>query len=488
MRHLGLGVLLLVTLLPGAPAAALERLPAVIHIHSDVSTGELPLEDLARMAEEQGIEALLLSENYLLRIEYGLPPFRALTRATWQERSVLQAGIERYLAQVDEVRRAHPRVLILPGVEVIPHYFWTGSPLALSLDLHNTQKNLLVFGVSDPEALGRLPVTGNRVEPRYRAQSLLDAAPALLAIPGLVLLLIKRPRRRRLGRAVIVVQGRSWVAGGVLVAVGVIALVRGWPFRLDHYPPWQDFGEAPYQTLIDHVERLGGATVWSFPEAADFGEQRVGPVQVNLETQPYPDTLLKTFRYTAFGAVYEQATRVADPGGLWDRLLLQFAAGERSRPAWALAESGFHELGSGKRLGPVQTVFLTADKTEAGVLEALRQGRLYALHRTREAELVLAEFFIAAGEEAAGVGDVLHLTPGTPIEVHVAIGASAGPPQPVRVTLVRNGAIQEAWAAQTPFRTVLRATFDGAPLFFRVDARGHPPLRLLTGPIFVVTS
>jgi hypothetical protein len=63
-----------------APADALERLPAVLHVHSDLSTGDFSLEQLAGMAERQGIGALLVTENYLLRVEYGLPPFRALTR------------------------------------------------------------------------------------------------------------------------------------------------------------------------------------------------------------------------------------------------------------------------------------------------------------------------------------------------------------------------------------------------------------------------
>jgi hypothetical protein len=75
------------------PAAALEPLPAVLHVHSDLSTGDVSLEHLAGMAERQGVGALLVTENYLLRVEYGLPPFRALTRVVHQERSVLDAGV-----------------------------------------------------------------------------------------------------------------------------------------------------------------------------------------------------------------------------------------------------------------------------------------------------------------------------------------------------------------------------------------------------------
>jgi hypothetical protein len=348
-----LAVLLVAVLGALAPAAAgappLGRVPAVLHVHSTLSTGDFELDELARMAERDGIAALLLTENYLVRIEYGLPPFRALTRVVHEEPSVLNRGLDRYLALVAEARQRHPRVVIVPGVEVIPHYFWSGSPLALALALHNTQKNLLVFGVSDPAALATLPAVGNRRPPRYSWQSVVDALPAVLVVPGLALLFRKRSRRRRLGRAFVVIRQRSWCLGSVLIALGALALARAWPLTVDRFPPWRDYGMEPYQALIDRVERLGGATVWSFPEAPDSGERRIGPVRVTWSTDPYPDDLLRTFRYTAFGAVYEQATRVSAPGGTWDRLLRQYAARERSRPAWAVGESGFHGLSAGKR-------------------------------------------------------------------------------------------------------------------------------------------
>lgn len=482
-----LAVALAVAAVP-APAAALERVTAALHVHSDASTGDLGLDELAAAAERQGLDALLLAENYLLRIEYGIPPFRALTRATREERSVLATGLEAYLARLAATRARFPRVILVPGFEVLPHYHWTGSPAMLELTVHNTQKNLLVFGVTDPLALRTLPATGNRQAGAYSWQSVVDLLPGLLVVPGVVLLVRRRTQRRRLGRAVVVVKRRRWLAGSLLVAVAVLAVARAWPFTSDRYPPWEDFGLEPHQAVIDHVDRLGGATVWSFPEAADAGEQQVGPVRVSWRTEPYPDDLLRTFRYTAFGAVYEQATRSTQPGGRWDRLLGQYAAGERSRPAWAVAESGFHGLGTGKRLGTVRTVFLVEERAEAALLDALRRGRMYALSRTADASLELAEFTVAAPEGQTLPGDTLRLRAGAPIEVRIGVVAAAGARQDVRVTLVRSGAAVGAWAGATPFRVVHRETFDGAPAYFRLDVRGQGAAHhLLTNPIFVRT-
>ncbi len=440
-------------------AEGLERLPAVLHLHSDLSTGDFSLEQLTAMAEKQGIGALLLTENYLLRVEYGLPPFRALTRAVRDERSVLDLGIDRYLARVAQARAANPRVLIVPGVEVLPHYYWTGSPLALDMAVHETQKNLLVFGLEDA-ALHALPVTGNKIG-GFGWSSVLDLLPLVLLVPGVYLLTLKRRALRKVGRVVVVVKQRRWLAGSVLCGIAVLAFVRGWPFAVDPYPPYRDLGLAPHQDLIDYVDRMGGVTVWSFPEARDAGEQWMGPVRVSWYTPPYPDDLMRTARYTAFGAVYEDTTRIDRPGDSWDRLLGQFAAGDRSRPAWGVGESGFHGFTAGKTLGKVRTVFLVEERTERAVLDALKRGRLYAVEQEAGAELALAEFSVRAGGSAAVSGDLLRAPEATPVEVTIGL---------TKIGLLRR-------------RMVHREIFDGSPTFYRLDVRG--PGRLLSNPIFV---
>ncbi len=467
---------------PGPPLGGYERLAAVVHVHSDLSTGEHPLEELSLMAERQGIGAVLVSENYLNRVEYGLPPFRALTRVSEESPSV-RGRLGEYLARVAEARAARPRVLLLAGVEAMPHYFWTGSPWALSLTLHGTQKNLLVWGL-DRAGLEGLPVIGNEAAGALGLQTALDLLPGLLVVPGVALLAWRRPRRRRLARAVVVVRSRSWLLGSALLLVGAVALVRAWPFREPVYPPWRDAGSAPFQDLIDYVERRGGVTVWSLPEARDAGERAVGPMRVSWETEPYANDLLKTFGYTAFGAVYEDTTRVERPGEGWDRLLGEYAAGQRTRVPWALGEAAFHDVSAGKRLGLIQTVFLVRERTEAAVLEALRAGRMYALQRGRDTGLALTEFTAVAGGAAAIAGETLRPAPGAPLEVAVSVDVIEPRAADVRVTLVKNGAIAAAWSGSTPFRAAHRETWDGRPAVFRLEARGGGS-RVLSNPIFV---
>lgn len=470
----------------GAGAQELQRLPVAVHVHSTLSTGDRSLDELARMARAEGLGGLMLAENHLLRVEYGLAPFRALTRVAHEERSVVRGGVDAFLQRVEEARRGHPDLLFLPGVEVIPHHHWSGSLIGRALTLHDTQKNILVFGLADPAALRSLPVTGNPHARRYAWSSLLDAAPVLLIVPGIALLFVKRPRHRRIGRAIVIVRRRAWRLGGALLLIGALALARGWPFTVDAYPPYAEFGVTPHQDLIDHVNRLGGVAVWSFPEAWDEGRRAVGPVTVSWRTEPYPDDLLKTFRYTAFGALYEQTTRFEQPGGRWDRLLAEYAAGERSRAAWGIGESGFHGPARGKRLGSIQTVFLVREKSEAAVLDALQRGRLYALQRTPDASLILADWRVAAGEASAVAGETLRVVEGATITVRIAVdveGAGAGG---LRVTLVRNGTVLDGWSGEKSVRAEHHEVFDGRPLVFRIDARGRAPHRVLSSPIVIV--
>ena len=481
-RPIALALLLVLSLAPRV-AIALEPLPAVFHVHTRLSTGSLTLVELVGQAERDGLGAVFLAENYLLRIEYGLPPFRALTRVVREEPSVLDHR-EAYAREVAEARRRFPNMVIVPGVEVIPHYRWSGNPLTLQMMLHDTQKNLLVFGI-DPLDLHTLPVTGN---PHVRAlgvQSLLDALPVLLVVPGALILARPRVRRVRIGSAVIVVRRRRWLLGGVLAVLGVVALVRGWPFTVDRYPPWKDFGVEPHQALIDEVEQRGGAAVWSFPEGPDAGEKKFGPVQVRWRTDAYPDDLLRTSGYTAFGAVYEQPLRFARPGEGWDRMLAQHVAGERRRPTWGIAEAGFHSARAGKRLRPVQTVFFVEQRSEAGVLDALKRGRMYALRNSGDAELVLPDFAVIGSGAAAGMGDTLKASAGTPIEVRATVSSRSGAAHAVRVTLVKDGKVEAAWSGRTPLEIRHPDVASGRRSYYRLEARVSAADYLVANPVFV---
>src|SRR5439155_9916202 len=149
------------------PGQAWRPVTTVFHVHSDMSTGSDSIESLAAQARSYGIEAIILTDNFLLRFEYGLSPLTGLIRRTVTRPSIMSFGVDRYLEAIREASQRHPDVLLIPGVEVVPHYYWTGSLFSKDLTIHDLQKNILVVGLPSETDYKRLPVAGNYASYEY---------------------------------------------------------------------------------------------------------------------------------------------------------------------------------------------------------------------------------------------------------------------------------------------------------------------------------
>ena len=136
-------------------------------------------------------------------------------------------------------------------------------------------------------------------------------------------------------------------------------------------------------------------------------------------------------------------------------------------------------------MGPIQTVFLVNEASEAALLQSFRAGRLYALSRTPAYALALQEFTVRQGDAEAISGGTLQASRNRPLEVRVRLAATDGREYAVRAVLVRNGEVAQVWAGKTPLDVVHREPFRGAPSYYRLDVHGPVPHQLLTNPIFV---
>ncbi|MGH7408687.1 MAG: hypothetical protein ACREKF_11865, partial [Candidatus Methylomirabilales bacterium] len=365
---------------------------AVFHVHSTWSTGSGSLDELAAAAERAGIQALVLTENYLARFQYGLLPFRRVFRWSEGVPSLTPGALPAYLAAVREAQARHPGVLLVPGLEVLPHYHWSGSPWTGTLTLHNTQKNLLVVGLDLP-ALRGLPVAGNTegVPIRWGLSAAALVGAVLLATAGVHLTV----SRRRL-------------PGLALILLGVLLVLNNFPARAFPFDPYRDAGLAPHQALIRNAADAGGLVFWSLPEARDLHTLTRGPFRITVRTDPYPEDLLATDGYAGFGGIYEDTTTFTDPGGEWDRRLQEFALGQRGTPGWAVGEAGFHFEGqAGKSLVNVVTVLWVRERSGAGVIEALRTGRAVAIQGVAAYRLSLDRFDVSARGRIAGIGETV---------------------------------------------------------------------------------
>jgi hypothetical protein len=498
VRKAGVVVLCLLAWLPlwespGRAEPALRPIPTVIHVHSTWSTGDQTLDELATRARERGIEAVFLTENHLQRYEYGLPPLRGLIRYRREYPSVLAAGPEAFLAAVAAANDRQKDVVLVPGVEVVPRYYWTGRVSAGTLTMHDAQKNLLALGLYRAEDYWDLPVVGNVHAGHWGLYSLWLLSPALLVIPGVWLLRMRRRREIRLQHFRVTEDRRLILPGVLCLGAAVLLLVNNYPFRVSPVSPYEtDAGLAPHQRVIDFVVQQGGLVAWSLPEAKDHQVVTVAGLRATIHTDPYPSDLLRTDRFAAFGGIYEDTTTFTEPGLGWDQLLLSYLNGLRAAPAWAIGESAYHAEGhAGKRLGDVQTVVLTERKDAAGLLQAIRLGRVYALMRTADDGLALNRFqVIAPDRPAAEAGGRLALAAGGRPEVQAEVRTLSGRRLPVEVRLIRSGAVIHSVRGETPlaFRWAEPPLPAGARLFFRLEVRGPGGHHLLSNPVFLQAS
>ena len=471
----------------------LRQFPAVLHAHSVWSTGDQTLDQLVTRARERGIEAVFLAENHLQRFEYGLPPLRGLLRYRVDFPAVLSKGPEAFLAAVESVNARQQDVVLIPGVEVVPHYFWTGHLLAGTLTMHNAQKDLLALGLYRPEDYWELPVVGNVHGAPWGFSSLWLLSPALLAIPGVYFLRTRRRRVMRLRYFRVSEERRLILPAALCLAAAVLLLANNFPFRRPSASPYDaEAGLAPHQRVIDFVTARGGLAVWSLPEARDQHVVTVGGLRATIHTDPFPSDLLGTDRFAAFGGIYEDTTTFTIPGHGWDQLLLDYLAGRRTAPAWAFGEAAYHSEGqAGKWLGAVQTVVLAERKNAADLLQGLRSGRAYALIRTQDDGLRLDRFQVNSPDQGpAEAGSRILLRPGDRPEVIAAVGTLSGRSLSVEARLIRSNAVIHSVRGGTPIVLWWQEPplAPGDNLYFRLEVRGPAGHQILSNPIFIHTS
>jgi len=464
----------------GGPGRPLTEMVAVLHVHSDIGDGVSSPLALARAARAAGVDVLGVTDHLILRAAWAPWPIGRVVGVAVSRPSVLTRGVGRYLEALDEAQRAVEGIVILPGYEVTPHARWSGTPWGGDLTLHGWHRHLLVFGLDDPAAVKRLPAAGNPRGGSYGFPSLAFALPAALALWAARRALTPRHRVVRLGGFELRRRRRP-VLAVALLAGAVIVLYAGFPFRVERFSPvGADPGDAPERHLVSTVGALGGVSVWAHPEAAGTTARAHG---VSLRTDPYPGLVISTAA-DAFGALPEGVRELLPPGGLWDRALVEHAGGGRPTAPRALAEIDEHAAADRIDWNALQTVFLVDERSRAGVLRALRAGRLYARWTPEGGEpLRLAYFHAEAAGRRAGAGDTL--PSGGAVIIRLAIEGGGGIPVTARV--VRMGRVIGTARGVPP----LVAEFTDAaapPAYYRLDVEGAYPYRLIGNPIFVRSS
>jgi len=449
------------------------QIAGLIDTRTTYSDGVYDVTSLARLARERGFEVLFINDHDRMVMEYGVPPFRNIFKKKVERNSINRKGAENFLAAVKEASERYPDMILIPGSESVPFYYWKGSPLSKNLTAHDHEKRLLTIGMEKPEDYQSLPVIHNGFSNKYLDRFL----PRTLLFFGAFILCL------------FLLKGKGFyrTCGIILSAVCLLAMIDAHPFRSSPFSQYDgNQGIAPYQLLIDHVNLKDGFTFWNYPETRS-GVRKLGPVFLN--TAPYPEVLAQSRNYTGFAAVYGDTITATEPGNQWDRVLLEYCRGERKRPVWGIATADFHEDGgAGQKLGDFPTVFLVRRKTKADILSALKAGRMYASRANYPQQILLKDFSVSAGlsGDKATLGEeiVLNSHP----KIHIFLAFKEPVEQQVNIRLIRSGKLIETFTGKLPMEIDYEDKYSrpGEKIYYRMDMTGHGVL--VSNPIFVKFS
>lgn len=472
------------------PPPAPVSLRAAIHVHSTMSTGSLNLESLARRAEQQGLDVLILSENFSLRYDYGPYPFDGFLKYQVTFPDVMEFGVPRFLEEVHAVQQRYPKLIIIPGVEVAPHYYWTGSLLQGDLTMHNAQRNLLVLGLDRGDDYEQLPSYANPHSFVWTWQSVTNVLPFLLLIAIVAIWRHSVFSQSEIQRA----ESRSrHVFAGTLTLLCLGLLINAWPMKMPRYGSHESsVGYRPYQDLIDRAIERGALVFWSMTEARDFSRHSFGPLgTVTVKTEPHPEALVLTHGYTGFGGLYQDARRAVAPGGVWDQLLQSRVPNGSGGFPTMIGEVAFHGTSDpGKDLDQVYTVIHAVDRTAAGIMDALRFGRAYAVARGDQNVLLrLDEFRISRHGASAQIGEILEGSKNGDIHIRVRLSAFDEKAHGAKLRVIRSGQVLRQIEGATPLELELVDRGDPSEgwVNYRLEVVGASG-ELLTNPIYVAPT
>jgi hypothetical protein len=120
------------------------------------------------------------------------------------------------------------------------------------------------------------------------------------------------------------------------------------------------------------------------------------------------------------------------------------------------------------------------------VLDALRQGRMYALQGRRSLDFFLDEFYVtdSDGSVKGLAGDTVSLKGNPSINIS---GRLRTRKERLEIKIMRNGRVFKRYIMDSPFDIVCidkQAPDEYAKFYYRIEITGKG-LQLLTNPIFV---
>jgi len=477
-----------------------------LHFDSQVSGGQYTLPELANIIARYGLDAGIITDHDNMKVTYGIRPFDDFLKFSITENSINTYGASKYVNEIIALDASYPNVILIPGIEAVPYYYWEGSPLLENLVLRDWHTHLLVFGLENPQTIANLPSIPNHLgykKPtgkifKYIAENFMYFALIALYFLLFILFFIFIIRRKH-GLVDIARASRHHHRGYrfsflALLFAGLFGFIlyTQYPFLPLKYTQYErDAGSGPYQELINYVNENDGLVFWAHPEVSHLEKRQVNiPLMsqtITIATEAYPQRIMDTKNYTGFAIFWEGMKTVGKPGGLWDMALNEYCNGLRDKPAWAVGELDFEESNTLANVTETLTFLFAKERSRAGVYEAMRAGRMYTTRGFIGNKIVVDDFSIwdmHSGRNAF-IGETLSGVQ-LPIVVHLRIRALAKLSKPETIMLYRGPELIKKFYLNSVLDEwfVDESAITDKMFYYRIIGGENWPT-LATNPIFV---
>ena len=451
------------------------QVPGLMDLRTDFSDGSHTLEYLIQLARKRGFDVLFITDHDRKVLEYGIRPYQHILKKRVEKPSINKSKAERYLSMIQSVSKKYPDMMLIPGAESAPFYYWRGSYFKKNLTVCDWERHLIIVGLEKPEDFEELPILHNGFSTRYLSSRIsLGFFLILIPLAAGIFLITKKGILR-------------W-SGIVLSLLSLLLLINNQPFRSSPYDQYHGYqGIKPYQLLIDYVNSRGGMVFWNHPET----KSGLGKIDfVFKDTPPYPQALIESKNYTGFAALYGENISITEPGHAWDKVLMEYCSGQRINAVWGISSADFHQEGAaGEKLGNFPTVFLVKHKSKQDILDALRKGRMYAYRGDVSLpRLILQDFSITGADTSLKgiMGEEIQLKGSAEINIHIT---TSNPEEghAVEVRLIREEKLLKTFSGKTPLILNYVDEFfePSKKTYYRLDVKDKKNRIIVSNPIFV---
>jgi hypothetical protein len=439
----------------------------VLHIHSNFSSGKDSIEEIVDLAKQHNIDCVVLTDHFLRKVEYGLWPFRGIIKKSVSLPSVMKLGVEKYLSKIEEMNKKQKDVIVIPGLEITPHYFW--SIEENSLVINNLHKHMLIMGLDKKNLFYSLPVIGN--ESNAGKVRILSFWPIVFILLGI------------------------FFKSKFLVIFSIIFLTINYPFKYLPFDQYKNYSELPYQNLINYINSIPQyyktnsitpLIVWAHPEATNYEKKvllkKIRGLNVYTQTKPYCGSLLKTYNYDGFAIFAEGYREVGNIGGIWDNMLNEYCRGIREKPVFCYSEVDYGE--STGELFVKKNILYIRQKDYKNILLALKKGNFYSLWRDKEKELVLENFRFC--DEKVIFGEIYNKNVDKiKISFDVKFNPKTKNNRKIVVRIIKNGNIVFTKEGYDYVNVFFEEEKPKTKSYYRIFIESEYPNMIATNPVFV---